>query len=645
MECGASRRFGSFCMAAKHKASKAARSAALQNVALKTWGTSNTMQMKTVLISMIICSAALVASPARGGATENLPEPKRLNNHTWEILSADKEDISDDKVYMFTTPTDRWLYVGTRVKSYAGRFSISVDEQEEILVFEKGENDTREAMRYLPAGEHTLTINAEGSSKVYYLTVRSIPEILLHNFTDEPAGTFETTHADYLEKYIIPNVNLFVVPGAIVRGEHHLLPLFHTWRSSGRRWISSYAAMGTPDIGGDSYSAEEAYDYITTNVTVTSPLMDGTICDEFTGYDDVSYSNYGEAYRRLRATPPFSEKLFYIYVGSLYGSEHGLSLAKSIIDTGGVLAWERYLTTKATASDAQDHFDDVLISQAQEYREKCPGSIERMAVCFGFFSKPGGHMANLYPGVNYKVHLDMQFHLVANSPVFRDVYGLMGYHSGYADEETLRWMAHLFRHYGIEGRTDRATTDPYVSPHLVNGDFVDGLNGWTVDAAEPDSIVAVTKEGLGYLQSRDGKPQGDTAVRTIRSAGNPNRISQELQDLEPGRLYTFRMMAGDYGDMSKEEEPAVHVTLENVTHLPEKSFTHLFHNPPHRKHPPYDGEETKAWHTYHWHLFRARSDTARVTITDWASDKDSGGPIGQKLVFNYIQVHPYYSEE
>ena len=577
--------------------------------------------------------------------TEESPEARRLNNLVWELLSVPKQVVSDDKVYQFKTSRDGWICVATKVKAKGGRFSLSIDEHGDILSYKKGENTSRESMRFLPAGTHTLTLHAEVPGSVVRLVVRSIPELLLHNFTDRPFGTFETSHQDFLEKYVIPNVNTFVLPRAIAVEEHPYLPFFKKWRPTGRRWISSYAARGTPDVGGDSFTVEQAYDYIATRKALTSPLIDGAITDEFTGYDDVSYRNYGEAFRRLRSTPSFSDKLLYSYVVTLYGSPHGRSLTESVIDTGGLLAWERYLNTQPHKLAAQRYLQDALVSQAREYREKCPGSIEHMAVCFGFLSHPGEHMANLYPGVNHKVYLDLQFNLVANDPVFRDARGLMGYHSGYSDEETLRWMCRLFRHYGIEGRTDPATSDPYVSPHLVNGDFVDGLNGWTVDAAEPDSVRAVVREGLGFLQARDGKPQGDTGGLMIRNARKPNRITQKLTNLEPGRLYTFRMMTGDYEDMSRKESPAVQVRLENVTLLPDKSLTHLFHNPPHRKHPPYDGDDNKAWQTYHWRLFRARSDTAKVTISDWAGDDEPGDPIGQHLVFNYVQVHPYFSRD
>jgi len=593
----------------------------------------------TAVTCLWICLAGYASAADRESSL-----PKRLNNFTWELLQVQGQVIRTEQTLTFTTPKKGWVYLRATVKAETGRLRFSIGE-DSLLELGGGEQTTKETMRQLPAGEHRLRIQTDGAGTLDRLVIRSIPAILLHNFTDQPSGRFETTHADYLEKHIIPSVNTFVLPRAIVVGDHPLVPLFHKWRNSGRIWLSSYNSLGTPDVGKQRFSADEAFDYISSRTVVTSPLIDGTLCDEFVGYNDVSYSNYAEAFRRLKATPRFKDKLFWIYMVTIHSSPHGRALANSIIETGGVLAWERYLTTKPTEAAARAYLREVLVEEARHYREQCPGSIEHMAACFGFYSKPGGHLANLYPGVNHKVWLDMQFHLAANDPAFRDLHGLMGYHSAYSDEETLRWMCHLFRHYGIEGRKDRATSDPYISPHLTNGDFVKGLDGWTIDAAEDDSVRAVTHEGLGFLQARDGKPQGDTALLTVRSAKRPNRVSQELRNLEPGRLYTFRMMTANYDDLSKEQKPAVGITIEDVTRIPAKSFSHRFHNPAWRKVPPYDGEAKKAWHTYHWHVFRARQETARITITDWSSQTKPGGPVSRRLVFNYIQVHPYFESK
>ena len=180
------------------------------------------------------------------------------------------------------------------------------------------------------------------------------------------------------------------------------------------------------------------------------------------------------------------------------------------MDTGSVIAWKRYLVTQPDLRTAREFLKDELVGHARRYRDLCPGSLGHIAVCFGFFSAPGGHVLNAYPSVNYKAYLDMQFSVVANDPVFRGTYGLMGYHTSVSDEETLRWMCKLFRHYGIEGRAEPATNDPYRSPHLVNGDFVDGTEGWTVKPAEPSSIRTASKPGLSSLQTRYSSSVGDT---------------------------------------------------------------------------------------------------------------------------------------
>ena len=100
------------------------------------------------------------------------------------------------------------------------------------------------------------------------------------------------------------------------------------------------------------------------------------------------------------------------------------------------------------------------------------------------------------------------------------------------------------------------------------------------------------------------------------------------------------MITCDFEDMSKREKHAVNVKLENVTLVPKRSLSVIF---PDLGFVYIDKHNT--WLNYHWRVFRAKGKTARVTITDWASDNEPGGPIGQQLMLNYIQVHPYYPAE
>ena len=47
---------------------------------------------------------------------------------------------------------------------------------------------------------------------------------------------------------------------------------------------------------------------------------------------------------------------------------------------------------------------------------------------------------------------------------------------------------------------------------------------------------------------------------------------------------------------------------------------------------------------YHQVVFRAQDETARLTLADWAGDRDPGGPVGEELIWNFMQVQPYFGE-
>ena len=41
----------------------------------------------------------------------------------------------------------------------------------------------------------------------------------------------------------------------------------------------------------------------------------------------------------------------------------------------------------------------------------------------------------------------------------------------------------------------------------------------------------------------------------------------------------------------------------------------------------------------------AKGEPATVTIKDWQNEKEPGGPVGQELMLNFAEMHPYYGEE
>ncbi|MAE67587.1 MAG: hypothetical protein CMJ18_25295 [Phycisphaeraceae bacterium] len=213
----------------------------------------------------------------------------------------------------------------------------------------------------------------------------------------------------------------------------------------------------------------------------------------------------------------------------------------------------------------------------------------------------------------------------------------------YADEETSRWVAHLYRHYGIEGSTRPAATDPFDSSHLLaDGDFADASSRWRLQPAAADHMKIVDEIHFGWLQGRfPYTPRGDSALRMVRSADGPNVAAQTLRNLRPGRLYVARMISAVHGDMSAREPHVLRLDVRGARMLPESSFARRFGNSYAHSYGDYDTSH-RAWMTYHWVLFRAEATKAELVISDWADETRPGGPIGEPIILNFVQVHPYF---
>jgi len=589
-----------------------------------------------------------VSWPGRDPAFRNI---KVLNNLVWEFLDETPGTVKGKREYVFHSPKTRWILFEATAEAKKGKLTISVappgDRPAEI-VFNKGESGSREAMCFLPAGDARLIVQAAGRCRLSHLSARSIPEIFHHKLLagPKPIGHSPDT-VEFMKDHVLGNINTFVGP------LYH--PLVQEHAPTSYRRLKSVHAKGTPDIGEPLFtSAEEAYTYITTSKGFASEYADGIIFDEIT-HPSVQCRYYADAIRTIIMEEQYKGKLIYAYIATLYNHEDGRDFVQAILEAGGSLVWERYLATRKSEDAAREYLRQIMAVEAAKYRELCPGSIERLNVLFGYFSLAGGHLNNASPSVDYKTFLDMQFNLVANDPAFWGTYGLGGYGSSYADEETTRWFLALHRHYGLEGNTDPLTGDPYRPGHIENGDFLYGAEGWELNPAEEGSIRADFRRGWGHLQARKARMEGDGFLVTRRSAETPNTFSQDIRSLEPGRLYVFRMYTGDYAGMTRNETHAVRIRIEGATNVPEKSYMYQVCNPPWGSFPPYN-RNNLAWMNYHYRVFRADGETAKLVISDWGSDAAPalrdvvgddvpGGPIGQEIMYNFIGVVPYFSDQ
>ena len=585
------------------------------------------------------CGKPATARVSWPGQSPDFKNVKVLNNLVWQLLSESSVRVAQPRTYSFVQPKTRWVFIEAVVDK-PGENSLRVTLDGKVITLSKNGNGVLETMRFLPAGAHQLRLQTERECRVSKLVVRSIPEILYSIYGRKCHVPQWGPYDDlaYLERHILKNVN------TLVFGWTGTVPesFGKQWKQRGGRWLVKCGVVrGTKE---KPLSAATALTHLQGRRGFKDPLSDGVIADEF-GNSEPFCAYYAAALRKLKADPQYGGKVFYPYVNSLYTGREGREFAAAIVDTGSKLMWKRYLKTLSNEERTRRFVKAQLVVLTHKYRKLCPGSIENTTVVLGHFSIPSEFL-NTNPAADYKVHLDTQFNLVATDPVFRGTYGLNSYVNAYTDEETARWVMKLFRHYGIEGRTEKATNDRYFPGHLTNPDFTEGLKGWTISPAEKGSIRADRRPGFGWLQGRypPAPGEGDDVLVTRRCAARPNVVSQEIKGLEPGRLYSLRMFMGDFQDLDRRQELAVSMKLQGVSPVPGKTFTHVFSNTPSHGFGPYGTNKKSAWMNYHWRLFRADDTTAKLSICDWAGEDDPGGSLGQEIMYNYLSVQPYFAE-
>jgi hypothetical protein len=255
--------------------------------------------------------------------------------------------------------------------------------------------------------------------------------------------------------------------------------------------------------------------------------------------------------------------------------------------------------------------------------------------------------------VDFKVLMDMEMRLLATDPAFDGLYGVSYWTSGYADDESVRWQGRLFRHYFIEGKTTPLSEQygfTYALDHIRNADLGEGVKDWEIQQAEPGSVSAKVLDGLGNMQGcyGGGKAIGSHYLLLKRSGKAPNVLQQAVSNLQPGKLYSVKILTVDYHDIqtesSKKQVHTLSVDIEGADVIPEKSFTEPVTGAHNFTRVLADKSTVTEplWVNTHFRLFRAKSPTAALRISDWATPDAPGGPVGQELMLNFIELQPYF---
>jgi hypothetical protein len=599
--------------------------------------TTMSISYKHVLIGLFFFLAAVRSDCAQGGGKQTMlagQKPRVMNNFVTEHILLDKLEAGGTYTIMFTNTRKGWLFFRLRGQvGKQGRMAITLMGKEgikplKVIVCEAGDVMIRESMRYVPKGEYTVQISLKNAT-LESLNVREIPAIIFASFPYKPklAAFGQYDWPQLKQMGIFKNSNVIVT-------DDKEFPNMRQWLGEGKQ-VMQHTPVPSMKIASET---KDVCRYWLAKHGINDPNFSGVLIDEFYYALEKRYPLYVSAIKRLRKTRP--NKVVYPYIAGKAKELRGF--LEPLKNTDCQFAYEHYLTELPTEGEAKYYMESTLKKQLVDIERYFPDFSSKCIYVLGFLSGPNESL-NCNPSVSFKVFMDMQFHLLATDSVFDNLYGIEEYLSGYCDEEYLRWCAKLFRHYCIEGSSERLTRDPYVLSHIWNPDFTHGLKGWTVDAAEPGSVTTERMTDYGWNQGRypeEQAPQGDSFLLMKRSKNKANRVSQKITNLTPGRYYSVKMYTSCYDDLARQAgNHAVRMFVEDAKPVPKENLQGEYAT--NKNHYIKKLGRVSTYFNYHRIVFKATSKTARLVISDWRSENKPRSEIGQRMMFNFIEVEPY----
>jgi hypothetical protein len=572
------------------------------------------------------------------------------NNFVWTLIKqfGDDNPKEDSTTYRFHLPIDRWL----RIRSAAslqedGVLSLCLDgadEKHAIIRHERNAAGVVEAVRFVAAGNHTLTVIRDGFARVLELEVTAVPAIQYNRFPGAPDHPADLPGHDWpaVNRRVLANANTVLTTNADEKQRARL----SAWRKTSGGAI--LALLERPPTAVEA-GPDTCFDYVRDSLrkAALGPDIDGLQIGSFRPGEEAAYAVYTALVRRLAKT----EGMEKLSVSPLVGPDFRPGKAAdafllACLESGGYVCRRAPLPERPTEAEALT----VLRRQVDEapgpIRASFPNILQRTVWVLDCASFPRLR-ADAYPEADFNVWLDMQFHFLATHPAFFGLGGLQVQPSDAMNDELLRLVGALFQHYCVKGKTNRFLQTSYELTYLENPDFADGIAGWRLEAAAEGSIGVRSEPDYGRLQGRNGAKR-DQALCLTRSAAKPNVVFQTMHGLVPGRMYAVRLITADYDELKAgKSRPATHgiaITLEHASVLSGKAKPVQFSFPSRAEVRGFSAEKP-LWFNYHRVVFQARRNRAKLRLSDW--DPKSGKPLGpakQTLMLNFIEVRPYRNE-
>ena len=556
-----------------------------------------------------------------------LPRPEevtagtRLNNFTVELVN---RTMPANGRVSFTVAHDCWMYFTVKSPSSAA-FAMTLDG----VKIADPVTGLPEAFRFVEAGTHSFSADCAGT-----FIVRTVAEMFSCAMLDgSRVASMPKFDWDYARKWAMKAITT-CNRGMSQKELPDILSLCH---ASGRIWTDNLNAVQIP-------SAEVMTKRVNERISKLKNL-DGVTADELGYYNaDLDYYTQGlkhAEYNRDKLIytwicfAPYIQFLHRDFIGTSFNASRGR----------GKLLFESYRVTKPTEQEAMEYLESTMVKHITESCRMYPDYSRRAGVIMGNFNQLNVITLEHHPEVDYKYYLDMQVHLLATHPAFMGL-GMVGYWgTHYADEEMYRWSHQLLRHYVVEGHTEMLSRKygfAYRPGHTVNGDFTDGLNGWTVEPAKDGSIAVEHVFDYGRRnQNRygdDPKHYGDWVCAMTRAADRPNRISQVARNLVPGKPYVLQFSAGDFNDLKAQKFNPRRVGMDAIisdADISPDSFVDVDR----RELGNYKFNNRIARQNLHRIIFKPKKPQVTITVTD-----EKAAP-GETLMFNFFQVKPFFPKE
>ncbi len=587
------------------------------------------------------------------------PTPiRRLNNFVGELL----EGPLANGDYEFTLAEETWVYVG--FSSALAGVRATIDGHEGVIYRPEERSET---MRCLAPGPHVVKVVGVQPGTQARLTVRTVKTVLrqaLHTMLRQtPNFNGYYYGEDYWRRLgMLTGFNTTSMTAGWVQNPQ-AQPMLDEIRRRGVSVEFGYG-IGSGDVRRCNF---EQYLDCVTNRTAYD-------LGELLQFDENSFLPHVGAVDKAHTSEIWWRahaegrqlNVFLDDAGTAFYSNPTYDIPElaAYLNSGdgrGRLYGEAYFRSVETRAEL-DRYLDFLRAQLRALRATNPQGPSHFAYLLCGWTMIGGWTPWYNTELDMRAMLGEMMRVFATDPEFADLGGI-SFSFPACWEDFWRFVsAGLVRYYCIEGETGdyAAQNGMKLFPgHSTNGDFLEGFQGWQVEAAESNAVVIGTCRDFGRgVQGRQYLPSyratrkvlaGDRYAEFTRSAKAPNRLRQRLAGLEIGRVYQLAYTATDLEMAAKKlavkgrqellalkaVRPIVlEAEVKGAELIPDLNHTYVNFG-------KYGHDVCRTSRV----VFRAQSPEAEVVFSDWKTSTEPGSDVGAKTALNAVMVHPYYYED